>query len=435
MNKRKELGEYTYRGKYARHKADGTKENWDEAVDRVMMMHFNHLEPMASDKSELANLIIQVTEAYKQKTVLGAQRALQFGGPRMEAHPLKLFNCSASYVDRPEFFSELMYIALNGCGVGLSVQRKHIDKLPKVVAPEGRVDFVVPDSIEGWADAVKSLTNAYFYGKALPIFDYSLIRDEGALIAGEFIAPGYKPLKKALNMLDTILKSAVSRKLRSFEACRMACIIADCVISGSVRRAALLTLFSIEDEEMLTCKTGAWWELYPELARSNNTAVILPETDKETYLTLFESAKNQGEPGLAFLKNPDFAYNPCFEVSMFCYNNQGISGFGFCNLTEINGSVCYTAEDFYKACENAAILGTFQASYTKDKYLPQATIDILERDALIGVGITGMCSNPKVLFDPEIQRKGARIVKETNKRVAKLIGINEAARTTVVKPR
>lgn len=309
-DKTKELGEYIYRSKYARHKADGSKETWEEAVDRVMMMHFNHLEPMASDKSELANLIMQVSDAYKNKTVLGAQRALQFGGPKMEAHPLKLFNCSSSYVDRPEFFSQLMYVALNGCGVGLSVQKKHMDQMPKVGSPGAPTTFVVPDSIEGWADAVKVLTDAYFYGKALPIFDYSLIRPEGSLIAGEFVAPGFGPLKKALNKLDTILKSAVNRHLRPFEACRMACIIADCVISGSVRRAALLTLFSIEDEEMLNCKTENWWKLYPELARSNNTAVILPETDKETYLTLFESAKNQGEPGLAFLKDPDFAYNP-----------------------------------------------------------------------------------------------------------------------------
>lgn len=436
QSKRQELAEYILKTKYAKTKPNGIKESWEEAVDRIMNMHYDFLSKRIPQKNlgDFASLVLEVTQPYKDKLVLGAQRALQFGGPRMEEHPFKTFNCSGSAVDRPEFFEELFYIALNGTGVGLSVQKLHVKKLPIIKTPKSEYTYVIQDSIEGWADAVKALSEAYFYGKGWPRFDYSLIRPEGALVTGEFSAPGPAPLKKCLNKLDSIFNSAIKRKLTPFECCRMACLIADAVISGSIRRAALLTMFSVDDTEMMNAKTGEWWTLYPELGRSNNSAVILPTTPKEQYLKLFQSAKDQGEPGIIFSKNENYLYNPCVEVGMYPFTDEGVSGFSFCNLTEINALACDTEQKFYEACRSAAILGTFQAAYTWDSYMPKATIEIMTRDALLGVSMTGMCSNPKIAFDPEIQRKGARVVKETNLEVARVLGINPAARTTCIKP-
>lgn len=444
IDSRKEIGDYIFVSKYAR-TVNGKKETWDQSVDRVMDMHYRHLaDDMAIKKGnekEIDSYLKFAERLYRDQVILGAQRALQYGGDSLLKNHSRNFNCTGSYIDRIEFFQELMHLLLCGAGAGYSVQRVHTEKLPKLKGVDEKsdpVNIVIDDSIEGWAFAVGEVVKVHYLNLPSINFDYSLIRPKGSFISGGFRAPGPEPLKKCIEKLNKVLRKIKGRKATPFELHRMACIIADAVISGGIRRSALLCQFDADDEEMLNCKTGNWFSEYPELARANNSAVILPNTPKETYDKIFESIKEFGEPGLVFLPHKDAVYNPCCEVGMFpkFRNKDGVheSGFSFCNLTEINGAKIKTREQFLDACKGAAILGTIQASYTNFKVLSPVSRKIAERDALIGVGITGMCENPEILFDPQLQEEGARVVKETNRRVADLIGINHAARTTVIKP-
>lgn len=444
VDSRKEIGDYIFVSKYAR-TVNGKKETWGQSVDRVMTMHYRHLaDDMAikeENEKELDSYLKFAEKLYLDQVILGAQRALQYGGDSLLKNHARNFNCTGSYIDRIEFFQELMHLLLCGAGAGYSVQRVHTEKLPKLKGVNEKLDPVnifINDSIEGWAFAVGDVIKSHYLGLAPVNFDYSLIRPKGAFISGGFKAPGPEPLRKCIEKLNKVLRKIKGRKATPFELHRMACIIADAVISGGIRRSALLCQFDADDKEMLNCKTGDWFVEHPELARANNSAVILPDTSKEIYDGIFESIKEFGEPGLIFLSHKDIVYNPCAEVGMFpkFKNKDGVheSGFSFCNLTEINGAKIKTKEQFLDACKGAAILGTIQASYTNFKVLSPISKKIAERDALIGVGITGMCENPEILFDPQLQEEGARVVKETNQKVADLIGINHAARTTVIKP-
>jgi ribonucleoside-diphosphate reductase alpha chain len=330
---------------------------------------------------------------------------------------------------------------LHNCGTGYSIQKVHIKQLPivKGIDNSKKVSTVIEDSIEGWALSTGLLIESYYKGLSDIEFDYSHIRPEGALVSGGFKAPGPEPLKVCHDKLRKILSKAKGRKLRPFELHLMSCIIADAVISGGIRRSAMISIFDIDDEEMLQCKTGDWFLAHPELCRCNNSVAIYEDTPKEKYDKIFEYIKQYGEPGLLFMPDTEAVINPCAEALLYpTYTNPDGSkeyGFSFCNLCEINGKKVKTEEDFYKACRAAAILGTFQAAYTENlPLLSEATRKIMKRDALLGVGITGMADNPNILFNERIQRKGARIIKEVNKEVAAIIGINTAARTTVIKP-
>lgn len=768
---RSEIGEYVFLSKYSQNK-DGKKETWSEAVDRVMYMHYQRYEQRIKeeDRYEFNRMFDEATSLYRAQRVLGAQRALQFGGELMLEKHARFYNCSSTYIDRIEVFEEIMYLLLCGAGTGYSVQHVHTKELP---IPKGFNNqkelekFIVPDTIEGWAQAAGKLMTAYYMGLPDIDFDYSQIRPKGAHIRGGFRAPGPEPLKKAIEKVHSFLLKIKGRKLRPFELHYIICIFADSVVTGGVRRSAMISIFDADDIEMASCKTGDWFTTMPELCRSNNSAAILPNTSKEVFDKIFESTKAFGEPGFVFIDKTDYVYNPCFtgdtlvavadgrnavsikelaesgiefpvysgrwvnnrgryskrwipeiknakafktgvkevvevrlsdgttfrctpnhklalpdgtyleaikcvgkEVQPFftikekyrtiCSRSNGHarqyrmiweyfngkvpegfdidhikngkgdfienlhllersehqqksnserlgennpifrlkdkeryshnmsisttlekngrykgltnkelfeiakkvhesgmyiscancnkfdsrfprnlsknrfggkienlrnlvlsgqpyveevddrkyiepekatteffikvesvtvcgtepvydltvddnhnfyiitkgdenyenctgilvhncgevgmfpkiqdefgtwhSGWGFCNLAEINGGKIETPEDFYKACEAASFICTLQAGYTSFKVLREWSQKIAERDALIGVGVTGLCEQPQILFDPEVQRKGAQIVVETNKKVAKMIGISPAARCTVVKP-
>lgn len=443
IDSRDVVSDYIFYSKYSRTKSDGTKESWDESVARVMSMHWSYFENRIKEENKPAfqEVFQKAWEAYSKQIVLGSQRALQYGGEQLLKNHLRLYNCSALYANRIDFFQEVQELLLSGAGVGYSVQRKHTEQLPIVRGIDrGRKQLIeIEDSIEGWAMSTGELIKAYYSGTHDVILDYSKIRPEGAFVSGGFKAPGPEPLKKSHEKIRAILDNVKGRKLRPFEIHWITCIIADAVISGGIRRSAMISLFDIDDREMYMCKTKDWYNYYPELCRCNNSAVILPDTPKEKYLQLFEMIKEYGEPGVVFLKDSKQILNPCGEVGMVpeYVNEDGSIDYGvaFCNLTEINGAKIKSEEDFYKACEAAAILGTFQAAYTgRFPVLTETSKKIAERDALIGVGITGMADNPTLLFNPEVQRHGAEIVKRTNQMVAEIIGINPAARTTVIKP-
>lgn len=436
------VGEYVFLSKYSQ-THDGKKETWQEAVNRVMDMHLKRYSGMVKpeDEAEFSKMFAHAYSLYSEQRVLGAQRALQYGGELMLEKHARFYNCSSTYVDRVRVFEEIMYLLLCGAGTGYSVQHVHTDRLP---VPKGfdnskqAEKFVIPDTIEGWAEAVGKMMTAYYYGGADIEFDYSAIRPKGAYIRGGFKASGPEPLRQAIEKCHHIITRIKGRKLRPFELHYLICICANSVVTGGVRRSAMISIFDADDAEMAACKTGNWIATMPELCRSNNSAAILPDTPKEVFDNIYENTKLYGEPGFVFIDSPWFVFNPCGEVGMFPQikdeNGDYHTGWGFCNLAEINGGKVKTVEDFYAACEAASTICTLQAGYTNFRVLEKWSQLIAERDALIGVGITGLCENPAILFDPEVQKRGAQIVVETNKKIARMIGINEAARCTVVKP-
>lgn len=436
------VGEYVFLSKYSQ-THNGKKEGWQDAVNRVMDMHLKRYSERIKpeDEKEFSSLFARAYSLYEEQRVLGAQRALQYGGELMLEKHARFYNCSSTYVDRVQVFEEIMYLLLCGAGTGYSVQHIHTEQLP---IPKGfdntkqSEKFLIPDTIEGWAEAVGKLMTAYYYGGADIEFDYSAIRPKGAYIRGGFKAPGPDPLRQAIEKVHHIVNRIKARKLRPFELHYIICICANSVVTGGVRRSAMISIFDVDDAEMASCKTGNWISTMPELCRSNNSAAILPDTSKEAFDAIYENTKMYGEPGFVFIDSPWFVYNPCGEVGMYPRvqdeNGEWHSGWGFCNLAEINGGKVKTEQDFYDACEAASVICTLQAGYTNFRVLEKWSQKIAERDALIGIGITGLCENPDILFNADIQKRGAEIVKETNQKVARMIGINPAARCTVVKP-
>lgn len=436
------VGEYVFLSKYSQ-THNGKKEGWQDAVNRVMDMHLKRYSERIKpeDEKEFSSLFARAYSLYGEQRVLGAQRALQYGGELMLEKHARFYNCSSTYVDRVQVFEEIMYLLLCGAGTGYSVQHIHTEQLP---IPKGfdntkqSEKFLIPDTIEGWAEAVGKLMTAYYYGGADIEFDYSAIRPKGAYIRGGFKAPGPDPLRQAIEKVHHIVNRIKGRKLRPFELHYIICICANSVVTGGVRRSAMISIFDVDDAEMASCKTGNWISTMPELCRSNNSAAILPDTSKEAFDAIYENTKMYGEPGFVFIDSPWFVYNPCGEVGMYPRvqdeNGDWHSGWGFCNLAEINGGKVKTEQDFYDACEAASVICTLQAGYTNFRVLEKWSQKIAERDALIGIGITGLCENPDILFNADIQKRGAEIVKETNQKVARMIGINPAARCTVVKP-
>lgn len=450
-DKQQLLSDFKFYSSYSKFKKEDERmETWEEAIDRVMQMHYKKYQNKITP--ELQEYLDFATKQYKEKRILGSQRALQFGGDSILKHEMKQFNCLVSYCDRIEFFKEAMYLLLCGCGVGFSVQTLHVEKLPMIGKRiEGVKTFLIEDSIEGWADAIGVLLASYslsdikfqeYYGYRID-FDYSNIRPKGSYISGGFKAPGYEGLKNSLTkiqeLLDKEINGNVQIPFKSIIAYDVVMYMADAVLSGGVRRSATICLFSATDNDMLNAKTGDWYIKNPQRGRSNNSVILIRnKTSKELFSKIMESVKSWGEPGFVWSSNEDIIYNPCVEIGMTPYyideNGNKISGWEGCNLTEINGSKCNTEQEFYDACKASAILGTLQAGYTNFKYVTDVTKKIFDREALLGCSITGFMNNPMILFNPEIQRKGAEIIKETNKIISSFIGINQAARTTCVKP-
>jgi len=419
-------------------------ETWEEAVTRVMNMHREYYKDKMTD--QLSQLIDEAESLYKLKYALGAQRALQFGGEQMLKHQMKMYNCTSSYADRPAFFNEIFYILLCGAGAGFSVQKHHVAQLPKIAERKKQAKGYKPeDSIEGWANTLGVLMSSYFVGGgAFPeyegrkvFFDLTGIRPRGAMISGGFKAPGPEPLRKALDKIEYLLQGLVLKGVTELSPIHVYDIVmyaADAVLAGGVRRSATICLFSADDEQMANAKTGNWFIDNPQRGRSNNSAVIVrDEITREQFAKLMTTIREFGEPGFYFVDDKDFTTNPCVEIGMYP-QIDGNSGWQGCNLTEINGGMCTTKEEFYKACRAAAILGTLQAGYTDFKYLDKTTKQIFDREALLGVSVTGWMNNPDVLFDQDVQKKGAEIVLEVNAEVADLIDINQCARGTCVKP-
>lgn len=416
------LADITVFNKYAKYVPElNRRETWDELVTRNKEMHQRKYPHM---KKEIEDAYQYVYE----KQVLPSMRSLQFGGTPIELAPNRIFNCAYLPISEVEAFSETMFLLLGGTGVGFSVQRHHVRQLPEVRGVKKRTRrFLVSDTIEGWADAVKVLMESYFNGLMNVEFDYRDIRPKGAaLITSGGKAPGPQPLKDCIHNLRAILDGAVGRQLTTLEVHDLMCYIADAVLAGGIRRAALISLFSMDDVSMLSCKAGNWWETNPQRGRSNNSAVILRHrATKEDFEKLWERVElsGSGEPAVYFTNDKDWGSNPCCEIALRPYQ--------FCNLCELNVSDVESQEDLNERSKAAAFIGTLQAGYTDFHYLRDVWRETTEKEALIGVGQTGIGSGAVLGFDLE---EAAEVVKQENERVAKKLGINVAARCTTVKP-
>jgi ribonucleoside-diphosphate reductase alpha chain len=416
------LSEITTYMKYSKYVPEKKRrETWEELVTRNKEMHQTKFPQLKDEIEEVYKLVYA-------KKVLPSMRSLQFAGKPIELNNARIFNCSFLPLDDWRAFSEIMFLLLSGCGVGYSVQNHHIEQLPEIKVPTKHKRYLVGDSIEGWADAVRMLCKAYFQGAPLPTFDFRDIRAKGAqLITVGGKAPGPEPLKECLFNLQKIFdRKKNGEKMTSVEVHDMACHIADAVLSGGIRRAALISLFDLDDEDMLTCKFGNWWEENPQRGRANNSAVVLRhKITEEEFFKLWKKIElsGSGEPGIYFSNDKDWGTNPCCEIAL--------RSFQFCNLCEVNVSNVESQEDLNERVKAGAFIGTLQAAYTNFHYLRDVWQKTTEKDALLGVGMTGIGSGAILKYD---LKKAADLSKEENARVAEIIGVNKAARVTTVKP-
>ena len=445
----KALSEYVFVSRYAQYLRDKKRrETWPESVKRVFDMHRKkYSDALAENPELLSDLEFAETQVLK-KRVLGSQRALQFGGDDVLRKNARIYNCCGLHVDKPKAFQDVVWLLLMGCGVGFSVQTRHVGKLPALtpVSPSDRVTFKVPDTCEGWADAVGVLLSSYFVnggffpeylGKSVD-FDFSGVRPKGSLIAGKFKAPGPEPLKRGLEKIRNLLSVVAEgkRQMRAIEVYDIIMHAADFVISGGVRRSATLSLFSKSDKEMAEAKIGDWFNTNPQRARSNNSAALVrDDVLEEEFRDIFKNTREFGEPGFVFLVDYNQVLNPCCEISwVIPETDSKLCTVGVCNLSEINGKFCDSPENFYQACRAAAVIGTLQAGYTDFPYLGEDTERFVRGEALLGVSITGWMDNPDILFDKNILERGAAEVKKVNARLADMLGIQRAARLCTAKP-
>lgn len=419
------LSEITVHMKYAKYLPEqNRRETWEELVTRNKTMHIKKYPKL---KEEIQNVYQYVYD----KKVLPSMRSMQFGGKPIEISPNRVYNCAYLPIDSPDAFNETMFLLLGGTGVGYSVQKHHVEKLPMINKPyKNRTKrYLIGDSIEGWADSIKVLVKSYLNGKSSTIeFDFSDIRPKGArLVTSGGKAPGPQPLKECLLKVEGVLSQKEDGdKLTTLEVHDMICYIADAVLAGGIRRAALISLFSADDDEMISCKSGNWWELNPQRGRSNNSAVLMRhKITKKFFMDLWKrvEASGAGEPGIYFNNDKDWGTNPCCEIAL--------RPFQFCNLCEVNASDLESQEDLNERVKAAAFIGTLQASYTDFHYLRQIWKETTEKDALIGVSMTGIGSGKVLKLNAT---ESAEIVKKENARVARLLGINKSARCTTVKP-
>tara|TARA_R110000824_G_scaffold18850_4_gene73980 strand:- start:47085 stop:49010 length:1926 start_codon:yes stop_codon:yes gene_type:complete len=419
------LSDITVYMKYAKYIPKlNRRETWDELVTRNKNMHIKKYPELREEINDKYKLVYD-------KKVLPSMRSMQFGGKPIEISPNRIYNCAYLPIDHIDSFSETMFLLLGGTGVGYSVQKHHVEKLPPIQHPypKRKRRFLIGDSIEGWADSIKVLMKSYMNGGGSRVeFDYTDIRAKGArLITSGGKAPGPQPLKECLVKIEGVLSEKENGEhLTTLEVHDIICYIADAVLAGGIRRAALISLFSADDDSMISCKAGNWWELNPQRGRANNSACLMRhKITKDFFLDLWKRVElsGAGEPGIYLNNDKDWGTNPCCEIALRPYQ--------FCNLCEVNVSNIESQEDLNERVKTAAYIGTLQAGYTSFHYLREVWQETTEKDALIGVSMTGIGSGVVLGYD---MKKAASLVKRENTRVSKLLGINQAARCTTVKP-
>lgn len=416
------LSKITVFSKYAKYIPElKRRETWDEIVDRyeaMMLKKYPYLEESIKESIPMI----------RNKKILPSMRALQFAGPAAEVNNARIYNCCYLPIDSLHSFSEAMFLLLGGTGVGYSVQRHHVSELPDITKPGKARNYLIEDSIMGWADAVKVLMKAYLEGGFMPKFDFRAIREKGAaLITAGGKAPGPEPLKLCLAHVQAVLdRKQPGETLSSLECHDILCHIANSVLAGGIRRSAMISLFDHDDEEMITCKYGNWWETNEQRGRANNSAVLpRGEVSEEEFMALWKrvEASGSGEPGLYWTNNQDWGTNPCCEIALRPYQ--------FCNLCEVNVSNVVDQADLNDRVAAAAFFGTLQAGFTDFHYLRPIWQKTTAKDALLGIGMTGIGSGEILKYNLEA---AANVAKKVNQLITEKTGINEAARITCIKP-
>lgn len=404
-------------------KYQSRRETLDETINRSMSMHLERFPRISKD-------IVKAFQRVHDRKVVGSMRGMQFAGDAITKNNARIFNCSYAPIEDVRVFSEGLFLLLSGVGFGFSVQKHHVSKLPKVKMPREEGVMPIHDSIQGWSEALNTLLEAYFNAKIRPVFDYSLIRLKGSyLVTTGAKAPGPDSLKVMLNAVEAKLKLAIGRQLRPLEVHDIICLISEAVLAGGIRRAALISLFDSDDQEMLTCKSGTWWEKHPYRARANNSANLhRGRTSKKQFMDIYEMCQKSGagEPGIKWTNDDDMnlGSNPCNEISLKPYQ--------FCNLTSISQTGIKDQRDFMNRVYAATLIGTLQASYTDFHYLSERWQRVTEEEALLGVSFTGIADGAG-LSSNEL-RAGAEFSLDVNEKYARKIGTNLAARVTTVKP-
>lgn len=400
----------------------GRRETIEETINRNMHMHLDRFPKLSKD-------IVKAYQRVHSLQVMPSMRSLQFGGEAILKNNVRLFNCSFVHMSDPRSFGEVLFLLLSGTGVGYSIQSRHINKLPQIKQPREEGEFIVHDSIEGWAQALDALIDAYFFQRVRPKFNVSQIRPKGSyLVTTGARAPGPEPLKKMLTDVEAKLKSAIGRKLHEIEVHDINCIVSDCVLAGGIRRAAMISLFDRNSEAMLKSKHGTWWEKHPYRARANNSAVLpRSKVTEEEFSHIYDMCiqSNSGEPGFFWTNDEDWGTNPCCEI--------GLNSNQFCNLTTINQTGIKDKRDFLNRVYAASLIGTLQASYTDFPYLRPEWKSITDKEALLGVSFTGIADSAGLIQADWLQ-EAAKLVVEVNEKYSNKIGINPASRTTAIKP-
>lgn len=409
--------------KYARYLPEvKRRETWPEICLRYQTMMVEKYPQLEEDIQHWMQFVYQ-------KKVLPSMRAMQFAGAAIARNHSRIYNCAYLPVDDVRAFSETLFLLLGGTGVGYSVQFHHVEKLPTIKKAEKTRKFLIGDSLEGWADAIKVLLKGYFgLSDYLPEFDYSDIRPKGArLVTAGGKAPGPEPLKICVAHVQAVLdRKQNGERLSSLQCHDILCYLANAVLAGGIRRSAMIALFSADDEEMLTSKFGNWWELNEQRGRANNSVVLPRETTTHSqFFNLWNKIEvsGSGEPGFYFTNDLDWGTNPCCEIAL--------RPFQFCNLCEVNVSDISDQEDLNERAKAAAFLGTLQAGFSNFHYLREVWKKTTEQDALIGIGMTGIASGKVEHYD---LLETAAAVKKMNLKTSAKIGIDFAARNTTIKP-
>lgn len=431
---------------------DNRYETWGEAAESIVNGHRRKYNEVDID-----DYLAEVKEGIEERLILASQRNLQYRYDQINKHNARLYNCVGSLFNKNDYFQKYFYILLCGCGLDFSLRRRFVEKLTPIQRrTKGTKTVFVEDSIEGWADALGILMSSYFVNGMAPYdpapfpqysgynikFDYSFIRPKGAYISGGFKAPGHEGLKQSLEKIEKLIESYIARmnfgdsplQMDSVTVYDIIMHAADAVLSGGVRRSACSVLIDEDDETMINAKMGNWKQDNPQRARSNNAIGLIRNSfNKEKLQKIISMNEGDNDISFIFVHDEYEVSNPCREITFRPVLEDGTTGLQMCNLAEINASQCDTPAKFLEACRKAAIIATLQAGWTDFPYLGEDTEKVVRREALIGVSITGWMNNP-MLFDAELLQKGAEVVKAVNKVIARIIGINPAARTTTVKP-
>lgn len=422
------LSDMVHHGKYSKFLPDlQRRETYKETVDRNCEMHvdrFPQHRAMIRDAYALVH----------ERKVLPSMRSMQFAGKAILKNNARIYNCAFMPIDHHAAFAEGMFLLLCGTGVGYSVQAHNVNKLPTIKKSSDTSKYLIGDSIEGWADAVRHLVKAYLQGTPRPRFVYDDIRDEGERLSSGGRAPGPDPLRKALDAMERILfNKPEGSYLTPLECHDMMCIMSEAVLSGGIRRSAMIAMFDDSDMAMMTCKNPDNFQ-YPTVgndgvnafrARSNNSPMLLRHIPRERFDVVWSTtaSSGSGEPAVYWTNNLQMGSNPCVEIALLPH--------GFCNLTEVNASNIENQDDFNQRAWACSVIGTLQATFTDFHYLRPIWGKVAKSEALLGVGMTGIASG--AIFDLDIT-KAAKVVKETNQVMSAALGIEQAKRTTCVKP-